>query len=225
MRRAFLELHGLEEYVTKIVGHPSEQQHMMKPNPFPLITAAEQKHIDVTSCTLIGESLTDIQTSHASGATVIDYANKPHKGDQFTEAQADITTEGHAGHRRRTHRRAAQGTRGSCYRFLYLIKARARRGRAPPLRRGLPPVCGPAGRARRRAACMRVRAGRHPRAQDDASGGGSAGTGMEGAPFPAAGAWVARFCGLPSRPPSTQAEPSRRGPGRTGWQLGTRQLL
>lgn len=37
--------------------------------------------------------------------------------------------------------------------FLYGFKARARRGRAPPLLRGLPPVFAPAGRARRRATC------------------------------------------------------------------------
>ncbi|MER5964749.1 HAD-IA family hydrolase [Streptomyces sp. NPDC002057] len=91
--RVFLGLHGLEECVTKIVGRPSEQPHLMKPNPFPLITAAEQMHIDVTSCTLIGDSLTDIQAAHAAGATVIGYANKPHKTDQFTEAQADVITE------------------------------------------------------------------------------------------------------------------------------------
>ncbi|MFC8011732.1 HAD family hydrolase [Streptomyces cinereoruber] len=91
--RAFLELHGLEEYVTEIVGRPSEQPHLMKPNPFPLITAAERMHIDVTSCTLIGDSLTDIQAAHAAGATVIGYANKPHKVDLFSEAQADVVTE------------------------------------------------------------------------------------------------------------------------------------
>ncbi|MFF3762014.1 HAD family hydrolase [Streptomyces sp. NPDC002185] len=91
--RVSLELHGLEEDVTKIVGRPSEQPHLMKPNPFPLITTAEQMHIDVTSCTLIGDSLTDIQAAHAAGATVIGYANKPHKADQFTEAQADVITE------------------------------------------------------------------------------------------------------------------------------------
>ncbi|WP_435974029.1 HAD family hydrolase [Streptomyces sp. Qhu_M48] len=91
--QAFLKLHGLEEYVTKIVGRPAEQPHLMKPNPFPLITAAEQMHIDVTSCTLIGASLTDIQAAHAAGATVIGYANKPHASDQFTEAQADVITE------------------------------------------------------------------------------------------------------------------------------------
>ncbi|MEV7376182.1 HAD hydrolase-like protein [Streptomyces sp. NPDC090301] len=91
--RVFLELHGLDEYVTKIVGRPSEQLHLMKPNPFPLITAAELMHIDVTSCTLIGDSLTDIQAAHAAGATVIGYANKPYKADLFTEAQADVVTE------------------------------------------------------------------------------------------------------------------------------------
>lgn len=85
----FLELHGLGEYVAKIVGRPTGQPHLMKPNPFPLITAAEQMHTDVTNCTLIGDSLTDIQAAHAAGATVIGYANKPHKADLFAEAQAD----------------------------------------------------------------------------------------------------------------------------------------
>ncbi|MEU1862086.1 MULTISPECIES: HAD family hydrolase [Streptomyces] len=89
----FLELHGLEGYVTKIVGRPSKQPHLMKPNPFPLITAAEQMHIDVTSCTLIGDSLTDIQAAHAAGATVIGYANKPHKSEAFIEARADAVTQ------------------------------------------------------------------------------------------------------------------------------------
>ncbi|MER5961182.1 HAD family hydrolase [Streptomyces sp. NPDC002057] len=90
--RVFLGLHGLEECVTKIVGRPSEQPHLMKPNPFPLITAAEQMHIDVTSCTLIGASLTDIQAAHAAGATVIGYANTPDKAVQFAEEQADVIT-------------------------------------------------------------------------------------------------------------------------------------
>ncbi|MEU2229522.1 HAD family hydrolase [Streptomyces vietnamensis] len=91
--RAFLERRGLDEYVAKIVGRPSEQPHLMKPNPFPLIAAAELMHVDVTSCTLIGDSLTDIQAAHAAGATVIGYANKPHKSEAFTEAQADVVTQ------------------------------------------------------------------------------------------------------------------------------------
>ncbi|WP_406512263.1 HAD-IA family hydrolase [Streptomyces sp. NBC_00161] len=89
----FLEVHGLGQYVTGIVGRPSGQPHLMKPNPFPLIAAAEQAHMDVTRCTLIGDSLTDIQAAHAAGTTVIGYANKPHKAALFAEAGADTVTD------------------------------------------------------------------------------------------------------------------------------------
>ncbi|MFB7370250.1 HAD family hydrolase [Streptomyces sp. NPDC056222] len=89
----FVELHGLGDYVPKIVGRPTGQPNLMKPNPFPLITAAERMHMDVTNCTLIGDSLTDIQAAHAAGTTVIGYANKPHKADLFAEAQADAITD------------------------------------------------------------------------------------------------------------------------------------
>ncbi|MCX5612203.1 HAD family hydrolase [Streptomyces sp. NBC_00047] len=91
--RRFVEAHGLGEYVAGIVGRPSGQPHLMKPNPYPLITAAEQAHMDVTHCTLIGDSLTDIQAAHAAGTTVIGYANKPHKTALFTEAGADAVTD------------------------------------------------------------------------------------------------------------------------------------
>ncbi|MFJ5022956.1 HAD family hydrolase [Streptomyces goshikiensis] len=91
--RRFLELHGLGEYVARIVGRPSGEPHLMKPNPFPLIKAAEEVHVDITHCTLIGDSLTDIQAAHAAGTTVVGYANKPHKATLFAEAGADAITD------------------------------------------------------------------------------------------------------------------------------------
>ncbi|GAA4106171.1 HAD-IA family hydrolase [Streptomyces hundungensis] len=91
--RRFLDLHNLEGEVAAVIGRPSEQPHLMKPNPFPLIRAAEQVHIDVTNCTLIGDSLTDIQAAHAAGASVIGYANKPRKAALFAQAHADAITE------------------------------------------------------------------------------------------------------------------------------------
>ncbi|MER5744377.1 HAD hydrolase-like protein [Streptomyces sp. NPDC002225] len=90
---SFLKVHGLEKCVARVVGRPTGQPHLMKPNPFPLITAAERLHIDVTNCTLIGDSLTDIEAAHTAGTTVIAYANKPHKADLFAEAQADAITD------------------------------------------------------------------------------------------------------------------------------------
>ncbi|MFB6810559.1 HAD family hydrolase [Streptomyces sp. NPDC056387] len=91
--RSFLAAHGLGEYVVRVIGRPSGQPHLMKPNPFPLIGAAEQMQMDVTHCTLIGDSLTDIQAAHAAGATVIGYANKPHKAALFADAGADAVTD------------------------------------------------------------------------------------------------------------------------------------
>ncbi|GAA1583227.1 HAD family hydrolase [Streptomyces globosus] len=89
----FLEIHGLEGYVEKVVGRPTGQPHLMKPNPFPIIMAAEQARVGVQVCTLIGDSLTDVQAAHAAGATVIAYANKPHKASLFAEAGADAITD------------------------------------------------------------------------------------------------------------------------------------
>lgn len=99
--------------------------------------------------------------------------------------------------------------------FPYGFKTRARRGRAPPQRRGLP------------LSSPRLAApGGALRAAD-----GSEKSSARLKDMPPAGAlrlrdgWGAvrgcrrirgERCGLPSRPPSTQAEPSSRGPGRQG---------
>lgn len=91
--RSFLEVHGLGGYVARVIGRPVGQPHLMKPNPFPLIGAAEQMQMDSTLCALIGGSLTDVQAAHAAGATVIAYANKPHKADLFAEARSDAITD------------------------------------------------------------------------------------------------------------------------------------
>lgn len=55
-----------------------------------------------------------------------------------------------------------------------------------------------------------------PRLQEDASGGGAQTPGWTGHRSRVAGRNVVSVVGLPSRPPSTQAEPSSRGPGRQG---------
>ncbi|MFP3117717.1 HAD family hydrolase [Streptomyces sp. Iso 434] len=90
---AFLERHALDQYVMHVVGRPSDRPHLMKPNPYPLIEAAEQMHVDVTSCALIGDSVTDIQAAHSAGSTAIGFANKPHKLAAFAQLDADAITE------------------------------------------------------------------------------------------------------------------------------------
>lgn len=91
--RTFLELHGLSELVVAVLGRPAEQPHLMKPNPHSLIRAAALLQADVTACTLIGDTYTDIQAAHAAGATAIGYANKPHKREAFAGLGAEAITD------------------------------------------------------------------------------------------------------------------------------------
>lgn len=87
-----------------------------------------------------------------------------------------------------------------------------RLGSSTRLRRRPPTVDRPGGHA---SGTRRI----WPTVTDDASGVGSAGTGMEGAPFPAAGtSW--RAFELPSRPPSTRQSRAGVGRRRMGWELG-----
>ncbi|MFG3237890.1 HAD family hydrolase [Streptomyces sp. NPDC048157] len=90
---AFLGQHGLTGHVLEVVGRPENRPNLMKPNPHPLIVAADALEVDVTLCALIGDSLTDIQAAHAVGCTAIGYANKPCKRQAFTEAGAEAITE------------------------------------------------------------------------------------------------------------------------------------
>ncbi|MEV4612304.1 HAD-IA family hydrolase [Kitasatospora sp. NPDC049258] len=87
--RAFLDRHGLMEYVEEIIGRPAGRPDLMKPQPYSLLKAAEVLGVEPAKCTLIGDSLTDIEAAHAAGATAIGYANKPHKRSTFAEAGAD----------------------------------------------------------------------------------------------------------------------------------------
>ncbi|MEU1365730.1 HAD family hydrolase [Streptomyces sp. NPDC005803] len=91
--RSFLDQHGLAGHVLAIVGRPKAHPELMKPNPHSLITAAERLGVDTTLCTLIGDSLTDIQAAHAVGSTAIGYANKSRKRQVFAEARAEAITE------------------------------------------------------------------------------------------------------------------------------------
>ncbi len=103
----------------------------------------------------------------------------------------------------------------SCYRFLYLIKCPRERGLAP----GARPLCAfgagvsPWGRSELRPMSRDLDAERH--GQNIASGGGAQAPRCRGlrsrVPAECGVRWV-----LPSRLPSTQAEPSSRGPGRQG---------
>ncbi|GGQ15840.1 HAD family hydrolase [Streptomyces roseolilacinus] len=87
--RAYLDRHDLSAYVLEVVGRAEHQPDLMKPNPHPLITAAESLGVDVTRCVLIGDSVTDVQAAHAVGAVAIGYAGGTDQPELLVEAGAD----------------------------------------------------------------------------------------------------------------------------------------
>ncbi|MFE7666251.1 HAD family hydrolase [Streptomyces celluloflavus] len=87
--RAFLTLHGLRHLVHEVIGRAAYRPDLMKPDPHSLLLAAARLHVPPKHCTLIGDSVTDVEAARAAGAMSIGFANKPHKDLSLAGAGAD----------------------------------------------------------------------------------------------------------------------------------------
>ncbi|MEU4220530.1 HAD-IA family hydrolase [Actinoplanes sp. NPDC026623] len=92
--RAYLAAHGLTGHIGPIVGRPHAEPARMKPNPWAVVTAVDALRADPRSCTLVGDSLTDIEAARAAGVNIIGYANRPWKTGAFAGADAVVTSMG-----------------------------------------------------------------------------------------------------------------------------------
>lgn len=92
--REFLALHDLDRFVDQVVGRYPNRPDLMKPSPFSLERAAKELGVRASTCTLIGDSTTDIEAAARAGSMAIGFANKPGKGASLAEAGAGaiITT-------------------------------------------------------------------------------------------------------------------------------------
>jgi beta-phosphoglucomutase-like phosphatase (HAD superfamily) len=85
-----LSCHRLTRYKLPISGRAYARPDLMKPNPEPILTAAKLANASAADCVLIGDSMADIDGSHAAGLQVIGYANRPEKVARFTDAKAEL---------------------------------------------------------------------------------------------------------------------------------------
>ncbi|MCU7724564.1 HAD family phosphatase [Actinoplanes sp. KI2] len=92
---AYLAAHGLITLVTPIVGRAYADPARMKPHPGPVLDAARYLGAAPADCTLIGDSLTDIEAARAAGVRVVGYANRTWKVAAFASADAVVTSMGH----------------------------------------------------------------------------------------------------------------------------------
>ena len=88
--RAYLDLHGMNDLVSAIVGRPYATPHGMKPHPRILHDVLMRLRLGPDSVVLIGDSLTDIQAARYAHISSIGYANRPGKDAVLADADAVI---------------------------------------------------------------------------------------------------------------------------------------
>ncbi|MER8195858.1 HAD-IA family hydrolase [Streptomyces microflavus] len=88
--REFLDLHELDQFVNQVIGRYPNRPDLMKPSPFPLGRAAKKLGLRASTCTLIGDSTTDIEAAARAGSMAIGFANKPGKEVSLTKAGARV---------------------------------------------------------------------------------------------------------------------------------------
>ncbi|MEV6368740.1 HAD family phosphatase [Micromonospora musae] len=87
---AYLSAHRLAGYVSPVVGRAYAEPARMKPNPEPILRAANCLGQAPSRCILVGDSLSDIEGARAAGVRVIGYANRAPKLAAFRAAEADV---------------------------------------------------------------------------------------------------------------------------------------
>ncbi|MEU3060191.1 HAD family hydrolase [Streptomyces subrutilus] len=92
--REYLDQHGIVGAVDEIIGRPPLRPDLMKPSPYPLLTAASSFGVAPGATVLVGDSVTDIEAAHAAGARSIGYANKQPKRASLKVAGADVVVLG-----------------------------------------------------------------------------------------------------------------------------------
>jgi HAD superfamily hydrolase (TIGR01509 family) len=87
--RAYLDQHDLGRYVADVSARTEPDTNLLKPNPHLLHRAVELLASTPQSCVMIGDSVTDIEAAHVTGAPVVAYANRPGKRARFLPFQPD----------------------------------------------------------------------------------------------------------------------------------------
>lgn len=91
--RAYLEHHGLTDYVRDVVGRPFMRPDLMKPHPHTVRCALEIAGAGAQDVVLIGDSVSDIEVARAVDVRSIGYAKTQQRGVELREAGANAITE------------------------------------------------------------------------------------------------------------------------------------
>jgi phosphoglycolate phosphatase len=85
---SYLARRGLDDRISLVVARTNRDPALLKPRPHLITQAVGALNAQPAECTLVGDSVTDIQGAHLASVQSIGYANKPGKRERLTEAGA-----------------------------------------------------------------------------------------------------------------------------------------
>ena len=85
---SYLARHGLDDRISLVVARTNHDPALLKPSPHLITQAVDALDAEPGECTLVGDSVTDIQAARLASVHSIGYANKPGKRERFTAAGA-----------------------------------------------------------------------------------------------------------------------------------------
>ena len=87
---AYLALYNLQPSVDHIAARTGPETSRLKPNPYLITQAGNALTVRPDRCTLIGDSLTDIQAATLANICAIGFANKSRKIDRLSAFGAEL---------------------------------------------------------------------------------------------------------------------------------------
>jgi phosphoglycolate phosphatase len=87
--RSYLAAHDLDGRIEMVAARTSCDSAILKPSPCLIDQAANKLSTRASTCVVIGDSRTDIESARRAGAPSIGYARTPIDGERLTAAGAD----------------------------------------------------------------------------------------------------------------------------------------
>jgi phosphoglycolate phosphatase len=85
---SYIAHHGLDDRIDLVVARTNHDPALLKPSPHLIAKAIDALNAELEKCTLVGDSVTDVQGAHLASIQSIGYANKPGKREHLMEAGA-----------------------------------------------------------------------------------------------------------------------------------------
>lgn len=86
---SYLARHGLDDRISLVVARTNPDPALLKPSPHLITQAIRALNAEPGECTLVGDSVTDIEGARLANVQSIGYANKPGKRERLGSAGAD----------------------------------------------------------------------------------------------------------------------------------------